>query len=92
METQDIEQIFEKLSSQYLAKIAEERKKADELQLTTLNNTIRDWMEKLTHHSSNGGSSKAHEADENEILKEALLETKDRQGKIIMVSNNLVNH
>lgn len=79
---QDIEQIFERLSAQYLAKIAEERKKADDLQLVTLNNTLREWTGKFSQHAN---ASHANESNETDLLKEALSEAKDRQGKIITV-------
>jgi hypothetical protein len=85
----EMEQVFESLSSQYLSKIAEERKKADELQLTAINNTLREWMGKI---QINGTGDQLNESNiqitEHDLLKEALSEAKERQGKIITVDHS----
>jgi hypothetical protein len=85
----EMEQVFESLSSQYLSRIAEERKKADELQLTAINNTLREWMGKI---QSNGTGDQLNESNiqitEHDLLKEALSEAKERQGKIITVDHS----
>jgi hypothetical protein len=84
----ELEIAFERLSAQYLSKIAEERKKSDDLQLATINNALREWVNKF---QSAGGKVAVASGDnhsramEQDMLKEALTEAKDRQGKIIAV-------
>lgn len=53
----EIEVLFERLSSQYLSKITEERKKADELQMTAINNTLREWSNKFQNHLNTNNSN-----------------------------------
>ena len=90
----EIEVIFERLSSQYLNKINEERKKFDDLQLQAINNSLREWSNKfhshntaLTTNNNNGGIIGSN--NDQDLLKDALSEAKDRQGKIISVNSLL---
>jgi hypothetical protein len=89
----EVEHIFDKLSTQYLSKIAEERKQADELQLVAIDNTLREWMSKLHQNGTTSGhSGNSHlQASEHDLLKDALSEAKDRQGRIISVSPFLIS-
>jgi hypothetical protein len=82
----EVEQIFDKLSSQYLSKIAEDRKQADELQLAAIDHTLREWMSKLHQNGTKSAHFPQLQASEHDLLKDALSEAKDRQGRIISVS------
>jgi hypothetical protein len=90
LEVAGMEAAFENLSSQYLLRIAEERKKADELQLVAINNTLREWMGKIQQNGTNHQPNESNpQMSEHDLLKEALSEAKDRQGRIITVGNYL---
>lgn len=78
-----LEASFKQLSEGYLSKISEERKKADENQLAAINSSLREWAGRI---QQSGTPSADHSiGNEHELIRDALLEAKDRQGKIIDV-------
>lgn len=85
------QQVFESLSSQFLARIADERKKSDDFQLAAINNTLREWMGKIHLNGAAGDQSNESKIliTEHDLLREALSEAKERQGKIITVDHSL---
>ncbi len=85
-----LEASFKKLSEQFLTKISEEKSKWDERQLNAINGTLREWSSRIQQQGGSGGgrgSSEDRRGGENEhdLLRHALAEAKERQGKIIGV-------
>jgi hypothetical protein len=81
-----LEASFEKLSEVYLSKIAEERKRADEKQLAAINSSLREWASRIQQndHSAHDQLTSSS-TNEHDLIRGALMEAKERQGKVVDV-------
>ena len=85
-----LEASFQQLSENFLVKISEERKKADESQLSAINRTLREFATQIQSSAAGSNTQTSGSVNEHELIRGALSDAKERQGKIIDVSRCLV--
>lgn len=84
-----LESSFEKLSEVYLSKITEERKKADERQLAAINSSLREWVSRIHQNEIIHEQLPSTSSTEHDLIRGALMEAKERQGKIFDVGPDI---